>query len=128
MIETLRDVAYILRHPFREPFLFLLTVLLLTFGVIVTVGAAGSLIISEATITVEERVGAHGADGIYLILTEDGEAFTVEDNLFLLKFDASDRYAALKEGGRYHVTCTGWRFQPFSWYRNIVDATPVGEA
>ena len=30
-----------------------------------------------------------------------------------------------RRGGRYHVTCTGWRFQPFSWYRNIVSIERV---
>jgi hypothetical protein len=97
----------------------------LLLGLVAAVATAGALTVSEATVTVEERIGAHGEDGIYLILTEDGEAFTVEDNLFRLQFDASDRYAGLKEGGRYHVTCTGWRFQPFSWYRNIVAAEEV---
>ena len=94
--------------------------LLLLVCIVAAVSAAGALTVSEATITVEERIGAHGQEGMYLILTEDGEAFTVEDNLFRLQFDASDRYASLKEGGQYHVTCTGWRFQPLSWYRNIV--------
>ncbi len=37
----------------------------------------------------------------------------------------SDRYASLKAGGRYQVTCTGWRVQPLSWYRNIVAAEEV---
>jgi hypothetical protein len=99
---------------------FIGMVLFLLLGLVAAVSAVGALTVSEATITVEERIGAHGQEGMYLILTEDGEAFTVEDNLLLFKFDASDRYASLKEGGRYHVTCTGWRFQPLSWYRNIV--------
>jgi hypothetical protein len=98
--------------------IWLMVVLLL--GLVAAVSAAGALTVSEATVTVEERIGAHGQEGMYLILTEDGEAFTVEDNVFRAQFDASDRYASLKEGGRYHVTCTGWRFQPLSWYRNIV--------
>ena len=97
----------------------------LVLGIIVAVATAGALTVSEATITVEERIFGHGEDGIYLILTEEGEVFTVEDNLFRLLFDASDRYASLKEGGQYHVTCTGWRFQPLSWYRNIVSIEEV---
>lgn len=125
MIDSIHLLADALRHPFQYPFLFLLTLTLLIFAVISGVELIGAVTVSEATITVEERVGAHGGGGAYLILTEGGEVFTVEDNLFLLKFDASDRYAALKEGGRYHVTCTGWRVQPLSWYRNIVAAEEV---
>lgn len=118
------DVAlycfHCLRHPRKNPVVFFWLTFVLILGLVAAVATAGALTASEATITVEERIGAHGEDGIYLILTEDGEAFTVEDNLFRLQFDASDRYASLKEGGRYHVACTGWRFQPLSWYRNIV--------
>lgn len=102
-------------------------ILLLFWGIIGSVAVVGALTVSEATITIEERVGAHGEEGIFLIITAEGEQFTVEDNLFRLQFDASNRYAALKEGGRYHVTCTGWRYPLFSWYRNIVAATPVQE-
>lgn len=104
---------------------FVVMVLIFLMCIIAAVTTVGALTVSEATITVEERIGAHGQEGIYLILTEDGEAFTVEDNIFRFQFDASDRYASLKEGGRYHVTCTGWRFQPFSWYRNIVSIEEV---
>jgi hypothetical protein len=109
-----------LRHPGKNPIVVIWLMVVLLLGLVAAVSAAGALTVSEATVTVEERIGAHGQEGMYLILTEDGEAFTVEDNLFRLQFDASDRYASLKEGGRYHVTCTGWRFQPLSWYRNIV--------
>jgi len=126
--DLVRDVLFCLRclrHPGEEPLVFLGTVFILLMGLVAGVATAGALTVSEATITVEERIGAHGEDGIFLILTEEGEAFTVEDNLFRLQFDASDRYASLKEGGRYHVTCTGWRFQPLSWYRNIVAAEEV---
>lgn len=90
------------------------------------VAVIGANLTSETTITVTEKIGAHGNDGIYLILTEEGEAFTVADNLFKMKFDATDRYMGLEPGERYHVVCTGWRFQPLSWYRNIIEATPIG--
>jgi len=121
--DLVRDVLFCLRclrHPGEEPLVFLGIVFFFLMGLVAGVATAGALTVSEATVTVEERIGAHGEEGIYLILTEEGEAFTVEDNFFRLQFDASDRYASLKEGGRYHVTCTGWRFQPLSWYRNIV--------
>ena len=109
----------------NDPEVFVGMVLILLMCIIAAVTTVGALTVSEATITVEERIGAHGQEGMYLILTEGGEAFTVEDNLFRFRFDASDRYASLKEGGQYHVTCTGWRFQPLSWYRNIVSIDEV---
>ena len=129
MNEAVESLFYFLRRPRTAPKGFVMAVcfvaLLLLVCIVAAVSAAGALTVSEATITVEERIGAHGQEGMYLILTEDGEAFTVEDNLFRLQFDASDRYASLKEGGQYHVTCTGWRFQPLSWYRNIVSIDEV---
>ena len=104
------------------------TCIVIVIGYIVAaIAGLGMLIESEDTITVEERVGAHGENGIYLIITEEGETFTVQDNILKLKFDASDRYAAIKPGVRYHVTCTGWRVQILSWYRNVIESTPVTE-
>jgi hypothetical protein len=50
---------------------------------------------------------------------------TVADNAFKFKFDASDRYASIKPDVRYHAVCTGWRFPVFSWYRNIIEITPI---
>ena len=89
------------------------------------IAAIGANMVSDGTITVEERIGAHGEDGSYLIVSEEGEMFTIEDNMFRLQFDASDRYMQMKEGNRYAVVCTGWRYQLLSWYRNIVSITPA---
>lgn len=107
--------------------MFMFVVAAMIFVVIAAVvGAIGENVTSETAITVTEKIGAHGGSGIYLILTEEGEAFTVADNIFKMKFDATDRYMGLEPGERYHVVCTGWRFQPLSWYRNIIEVTPVG--
>jgi len=82
---------------------------------------------SNATITIKEKIGAHGEEGIYLITTEGGEQFIVEDNLFKFKIDATDRYAALDVGKKYNVRCTGMRFHLFSWYRNIISFEEILE-
>ena len=104
----------------------ILYVLVIVIGAVYLVTSViGAVVESEAVITVEERIGAHGESGIYLIMTEEGETFTVADNAFKLKFDASDRYASIKPDVRYHVVCTGWRFQAFSWYRNIIEITSI---
>ena len=49
------------------------------------------------------------------------EVFTVSDEWILLKFDASDRYMTLETGKTYRVKVCGYRFQLFSWYRNIFE-------
>ena len=79
---------------------------------------------TKTTITINEKSAAHGEDGKYLIFTED-EVFTVEDNIFKLKFDASDRYNNLKVGKTYNITCTGMRIHVFSMYRNIISFEEV---
>jgi len=71
-------------------------------------------------ITVTEKIPYH--DGRYLIVAEINgheEVFTVGDEWVLVVFNASDRYAYLKEGGVYQVDLCGYRVQPLSWYRNI---------
>ena len=104
----------------------ILYVLAIVIGAVYLVASViRALVESEDAITVEERIGAHGENGIYLIMTEEGETFTVADNAFKLKFDASDRYASIKPDVRYHAVCTGWRFPVFSWYRNIIEITPI---
>jgi hypothetical protein len=71
-------------------------------------------------ITVIEKIPFH--DGKYLIVAEINgreEVFTIGDEWILVTFNASDRYAFLKEGGQYQVDLCGYRVQPLSWYRNI---------
>jgi hypothetical protein len=75
-------------------------------------------------ITVIEKIPYH--DGHYLVVTERKygeinitEVFSVSDEYILVTFDASDRYAHLKEGKTYSVDVCGYRYQPLSMYRNI---------
>lgn len=70
--------------------------------------------------TVIDKIGAHGDSGIYLILTED-ESFTIEDNIFKKKFDATDRYRNIEVGKQYNFKVTGIRNHFFSFYRNIIE-------
>ena len=95
------------------------------FVVILGIISAGSAMSeSVATFTVTDKVGAHGDSGDYLIFT-DKEVFTVEDNVFKMKFDATDRYNSIKIGKTYTVRTTGMRFHFFSWYRNIIEIKEV---
>ena len=89
------------------------------------IGVYADLQISETTINVTEKIGAHGDSGQYLIIASDDTVYTVEDNLFQWKFDASDRYAALKVGKTYHVKCSGFRNHFLSMYKNILEYQEV---
>jgi len=60
----------------------------------------------------------------YLVFTEK-EVFENTDALFRLKFDSSDLYAKLNEGGKYTCDVYGWRISFFSMYRNLVSCTEV---
>ncbi len=76
------DVAlyclHCLRHPRKNPVVFFWLTFILILGLVAAVATAGALTASEATITVEERIGAHGVDGIYLCGVEGAER---EDSL-----------------------------------------------
>jgi hypothetical protein len=93
---------------------------------IVGFGLVGAALVKDTqaqetlTINVTEKIPYH--DGYYLIIAQhDGkeEVFGVSDVWLLGIFDASDRYAYLKEGNTYTVTIGGYRIQLLSWYRNI---------
>jgi len=60
----------------------------------------------------------------YLVFTEK-EVFENTDALFRFKFDSSDLYGKLKEGGKYQCDVYGWRISFFSMYRNLVSCTEV---
>jgi hypothetical protein len=98
---------------------FILVACLIGFGVY------ADLQISHGTITVVEKIGAHGESGQYLIIASDDQVYTVADNLFQWKFDASDRYAALKVGKTYTVTFSGFRNHFLSMYKNILEFQEV---
>jgi hypothetical protein len=86
----------------------------------VIIGSAPVFNQQDLTILVKEKIPMH--DDKYLIIAEhDGieEVFEVTDVTAMLFFDASDRYAYLKEGQTYNVRVGGWRYQFLSLYRDI---------
>lgn len=99
---------------------FIVLIVLVALGGFLFVWQSGSAMqTSHATITVTDKVGAHGESGQYLVFT-DTEVFTVEDNVFEWSFDATDRYNSIKVGKTYNVTLTGERNHFWSMYRNII--------
>lgn len=56
-----------------------------------------------------------------LVYTSCG-VFTVDDNIFLLKFNSADTYGALREGETFDLKIIGWRNGFFSWFPNVLSA------
>lgn len=71
----------------------------------------------DFTVNHRERTG--GDDGKYLVYTNEEGVFENTDALPYLKFDSSDVYNQLREGGRYRCDVYGVRLPLFSWYPNI---------
>jgi hypothetical protein len=92
-------------------------------------------VMGSTTILITEKVGAHGENGIYLIfadrLNPDGnpiditDEYTVEDNWFKMKFDASSRYHQLQVDHKYRCDTTGIRYQVLSFYPNLIECTEI---
>jgi hypothetical protein len=79
-----------------------------------------------ATVLKAERV-THGTGDSqthrYLVFTDNG-TFECTDSLLYGKFNSADVYGRLAPGSRYTFRLTGWRWEPGSWYPNILSATP----
>lgn len=85
-----------------------------------------SVSISETkNVTIQEKLGAHGSEGQYLIIDMNDNVYTVEDNYLLGSFDASNRYAKLKVDHTYQVKTFGIRLPLLSWYPNILEIQEV---
>jgi hypothetical protein len=76
------------------------------------------------TFTVNHRERTGGDWGKYLVYTDKG-VFENTDSVFYLKFDSSDVYGQLAEGGTYECNVYGWRVGVFSWYPNIKDCKTI---
>lgn len=75
----------------------------------------------KQTITISEKwVKYQDETQKYHVSDENGNVYEVTDELLYLTFDASNRYANLKEGNTYTVTTVGWRIPILSMYKNIV--------
>ena len=75
----------------------------------------------EFTVSEKERVCTGGNSGSckYLIFTDQG-VFENTDTIWYFKFNSSDVYGSLHEGGTYKAEVYGFRFPFLSWYKNII--------
>lgn len=71
-------------------------------------------------ITVKDKyLKKYSKDDLYLVVSEDGETYKIEDLLFKGKFNSTDLYNQLDIGKTYKITTTGIRLQFLSMYKNI---------
>ena len=97
------------------------TILVVIVAIIVY---AGAYYASDETVvvTVEEKwTKYHSGDEKYLFSSENDVVYSVEDSLWLFRFDASDRYAAIEPGETYEITTYGWRVPFLTWYKNAIE-------
>lgn len=63
----------------------------------------------------------------YMVYTEEGETFTVEDSWPNGVWNSSDTYGRLNIGQRYRVKVNWFRNHFFSQYRNILQANRIDD-
>lgn len=73
-------------------------------------------------VTGKDRGGQKSQMRVY---TEDCGTFSVQDNLFLLRFNSADVYGAIEPGQTYNLKTAGLRVPLFSWFPNVLEATPA---
>lgn len=92
-------------------------------------GTAGCVSYAERpaeTCSVSDKDRSTDKDGssVYRVYTDCG-VFSVEDRMFLGKFNSADTYAAIEVGKTYLITSVGVRNGFFSMFPNIVEAVEV---
>lgn len=102
---------------------FLIIVGIITLGILgVTIYFGTVEYQNEETIeiTVKDKyIKRNGDTDLYLVASEEGETYKIEDLVFKGKFNSTDLYNELEAGKKYKITTTGIRLQYFSMYKNI---------
>ncbi len=78
---------------------------------------------AQFTVDRRERVVKGSGDSTqsyYLVWSQEGEVFTVNDSWSFLSWNSSDRYGKLHEGAKIKAQVAGWRVPFLSWYRNVI--------
>lgn len=100
-------------------------VVLPVFVVLAVPGIAINLVPGEhdgCLVTGKDRGGQKSHMRVY---TENCGTFSVQDNLLLLRFDSADVYGAIEPGQTYNLKTAGLRVPLFSWFPNVLEATPA---
>jgi hypothetical protein len=78
---------------------------------------------AQFTVDRRERVVKGSGDSTqsyYLVWSQEGEVFTVNDSWSFLSWDSSDRYGKLHERAKIKAKVASWRVPFLSWYRNVI--------
>lgn len=97
---------------------------IITFVILgsISLGLVWTGVTNTMSCTVNDKTATSTDQGTdYRVYTDDCGVLTVQDELFLLKYDAADRYNAVKVGNTYEFDTVGWRFPLFSLFPSIVE-------
>ena len=108
IIHDLQTGAFL---SYRGFFVILLIIMAIAYPVSLT----NSDEVVEINVTFVERT-----ENRYLIYTED-EVFENTDSFWFQKWNSSDYYQRLEQGGVIEVVVAGWRVPWASMYRNIIE-------
>lgn len=95
-------------------------IIILISSIVYGIALRGSEEIHEITVN-EKWTKYHNRDAKYLLSDTSGTVYSIEDSFWFFTYDASYRYAKITPGETYTVKTIGWRFPPFSWYKNIIE-------
>jgi len=79
--------------------------------------------VTTATIAVADK---EFADDTYLIWSDSGDVYRVDDSVLSGRYDSSNDYFRIKIGSTYDVVLRGRRVPVLSMYPNIAEFTLVG--
>lgn len=99
--------------------LFLLT--LIATPISLCVAYKNSVVETEITVKAKD----HGDNNDYIIYTEDGEVFFVEDSILEWEFGALEKYGSIDAGKTYKVKAAGWRIPFLPMHRDILEVKEV---
>jgi len=78
----------------------------------------------EETITIKEKWTKYqGESAKYLVSSTSNQVFQITDSIIKWRWDSSNLYASLNEGQKCRIKTQGWRFELFSDYKNIIEAS-----
>lgn len=99
----------------------LLSVVVIAAMIVLTLVYSGSRFEETITITGKD-VKNTSESSTYMVFTDKG-TYCVKDSLLFWRWDSSDMYGSLHEGGTYEIEAVGWRVPILSMYPNILEAS-----
>lgn len=79
----------------------------------------------NACMVEDKEAVQNGDQNQYRVYTDNCGVLTVEDSVFLRRWNSADIYHSLKLGTAYDVQLQGGRYPVFSIFPNVIEATPT---